>query len=170
MSGSVGPGGVAVRIEVDELRRPEVLALLDEHRTEMFATTCSTESVHALDLDALRADTVTVWTAWLGDEVVGCVALKRIAPQHGELKSMRTTAAARGGGVGAALLSHVLAEAAAAGFTRVSLETGAEDFFAPARRLYERFGFVECPPFGSYRLDPLSVFYTRALSAADAPA
>ena len=164
-----------VRVEVDDLTRPEVLALLDEHLREMHETTCSPESVHALELDALRADTVTVWTAWVGDEVVGCVALKRIAPGHGELKSMRTTVAARGRGVGSALLEHVLSAAAEAGLDRVSLETGTEDFFAPARRLYERLGFVECAPFGSYRPDPLSVFYTRTvashpLSGADARA
>lgn len=165
----------SVRIEVDDLTRPAVQALLAEHLAEMHATTCSAESVHALELDELRSENVTVWTAWIGDEVVGCVALKVIEPGHGELKSMRTTATARGRGVGSALLEHVLDAAAAAGLDRVSLETGTEDYFAPARRLYERLGFTECPPFGSYRLDPLSVFYTlpvstRRLSGADARA
>ena len=151
-----------MRIELDDLTRPAVLALLDEHLAEMRATSppCS---VHALDLDGLRGDDVTVWTIWEGERVLGCAALKRLSPTEGELKSMRTTAEARGRGVGARMLEHVLAEARARGWRRVSLETGAEPHFAPARRLYERFGFEPCPPFGSYRLDPLSVYLTLEL-------
>jgi len=151
-----------VRIEVDDLTRPAVLALLDEHLAEMRATSppCS---VHALDLDGLRAPGVTVWTLWEGEEVLACAALTPLSEGEGELKSMRTTAAARGRGFGARMLEHVLAEARARGMRRVSLETGAEPHFAPARRLYERHGFEVCAPFGSYRLDPLSVYYTREL-------
>ena len=118
------------------------------------------------DLDGLRALGIVLWTARSSGAVVGCVALADLTadlgPGHAELKSMRTTAAARGRGVGAALLRHVLEHARGTGLAALWLETGAEDFFAPARRLYARHGFVECAPFGRYRPDPLSVFMTRS--------
>jgi len=150
------------RIEVDDLSRPAVRALLAEHLAEMRATS-PPESVHALDLAELSTPRMTVWTLWEGEHVLGCAALAILSTAEGEIKSMRTTATARGRGVAARMLAHVLDEARARGLQRMSLETGAEEFFAPARRLYERFGFTSCPPFGAYRDDPLSVFYTRAL-------
>lgn len=151
-----------LRIEVDDLSRPAVRALLAEHLAEMRATS-PPESVHALDLAELSTPRMIVWTLWEGEHVLGCAALAILSTAEGEIKSMRTTATARGRGVAARMLAHVLDEARARGLQRVSLETGAEEFFAPARRLYERFGFTSCPPFGAYRDDPLSVFYTRAL-------
>lgn len=151
-----------LRIEVDDLSRPAVRALLAEHLAEMRATS-PPESVHALDLAELSTPRMTVWTLWEGEHVLGCAALAILSTAEGEIKSMRTTATARGRGVAARMLAHVLDEARARGLQRMSLETGAEEFFAPARRLYERFSFTSCPPFGAYRDDPLSVFYTRAL-------
>jgi len=151
-----------LRLERDDLTRERVRDLLAEHLTEMYATSPA-ESVHALDLEALRAPGITVWTAWEGDGLLGCGALKALGGDAVELKSMRTTAAARGRGVGAAILRHLLAEARTAGATRVYLETGAEDHFAPARRLYARHGFVERGPFGDYVEDPNSVFMELAL-------
>lgn len=150
------------RIEVDDLTRPDVQRLLAEHLAEMRATSPA-ESVHALDLDALRDPAVTVWTLWDGGGLLGCAALKHLDAEHGEVKSMRTTAAARGRGIAAGLLLHVIDRARERGYTRLSLETGTEDFFAPARRLYARYRFLECPPFGEYQLDPNSVFMTREL-------
>lgn len=149
-------------IEVDDLARPEVHALLTDHLADMHATS-PIESVHALDLDALRAPGVTFWTAWDDATLVGCAALQELAPDHGEIKSMRTADVARGRGIGARLLTFVLDEARLRGYHRLSLETGTQDFFAPARRLYARHGFVDCPPFGSYSVDPNSVFMTREL-------
>jgi putative acetyltransferase len=146
-------------IVVDDPHRPDVLALLGEHLTDMFATSPA-ESVHALDPSALSAPGITFWSA--RDEtgaLLGCAALKQLAPADAELKSMRTTERARGRGVGTALLTHLLDEAARRGYRSVHLETGTQDYFAPARRLYERAGFVVCPPFADYRLDPHSVFY-----------
>ncbi|TPX04548.1 GNAT family N-acetyltransferase, partial [Schumannella luteola] len=93
----------------------------------------------------------------------GCVALKQLDPAHGELKSMRTDAAARGRGLGRLLLAHVLEESRSRGYRRLSLETGSQDFFLPARTLYLRAGFVETGPFADYALDPNSVFMTREL-------
>lgn len=154
-----------LRLDRDDLTDPAVVALLEEHVAELRSIS-PPESTHALDLAALRADGVDVWVAREGASgpPLGCVALTLVEPGHGELKSMRTAASATGRGVGTALLEHVVAQARASGLSRLSLETGAEDFFAPAQRLYLRHGFEVCPPFGRYRPDPLSVFMTRPLS------
>ncbi|MFN3539694.1 MAG: GNAT family N-acetyltransferase [Rhodococcus sp. (in: high G+C Gram-positive bacteria)] len=151
-----------MRIEVDDLSRPEVHALLSEHLEDMHATSPA-ESVHALDLSGLRGPGVTVWTAWEADALLGIVALKKLSPDHGELKSMRTTGAARGQGVASRLLGFVLDQARERGYVRVSLETGTQDYFAAARRLYVRHGFVECPPFADYVVDPSSTFFSLSL-------
>ena len=157
-------------VSVDDPTAPDVLALLGEHLTDMYATSPA-ESVHALDPTALAAPDITFWTSRdTAGTLLGCVALKRLGPTDSELKSMRTTAAARGQGVGAAMLAHVLAAAADRGIRTVHLETGTEDYFAAARRLYERAGFVECPPFADYALDPHSVFYRLTLTATGEPA
>ena len=151
-----------MRFEADDLSRPSVRALIDEHLSDMHATS-PPESIHALSHDDLLADHVTFWTAWDGDVLLGCGALKELDGAHGEIKTMRTARDARGQGVGAAVLAFLLDEARRRGYRRVSLETGSQDFFAPARRLYARHGFAECPPFGAYALDPHSVFMTLAL-------
>lgn len=149
-------------IRRDDLSGPEIRALLAEHLQDMHANS-PPESVHALDLDGLRRPEVSFWTAWAGDELLGCAALKELDPAHGEVKSMRTARQRRRGGVGRALLAHIVAEARTRAYTRLSLETGSMEAFAPARRLYESFGFGYCAPFGTYRPDPNSVFMTREL-------
>lgn len=149
-------------IEPGDLTDERVIRLLTDHLTDMFSTSPA-ESVHALDVSGLSAPGVTFWTIADGDELLGCVALKELDAEHSELKSMRTDAAARGRGLGARLLEHVLAEAARRGYRRVSLETGSQEFFRPARTLYAKYGFVECHPFGDYALDPNSVFMTLEL-------
>lgn len=156
----------AVTIRPDDPHRADVLALLEEHLADMYATSPA-ESVHALDPAALAEPGMTFWTA-RGETgaLLGCVALKELAADDAELKSMRTATVARGRGVGGALLAHVLGEARARGYRTVHLETGAEDYFAPARRLYARAGFVPCPPFGAYVEDPHSVFLRLVLDPA----
>jgi putative acetyltransferase len=144
------------------LNDPRVVALLQAHLTRARAETAR-GSAHALDLSGLQAPEVTFWSAWEGDTVVGVGALRRLSTDHGEVKSMHTAEAARGRGVGTAMLRHIMAEARARGMTWLSLETGSWPYFAPARALYARHGFVECPPFGDYREDPNSVFMTLAL-------
>jgi putative acetyltransferase len=151
-----------MEIVVDDLSGAEIAAFLQEHVEEMRAIT-PLESKHALDLDALRKPEVTFWSVLDGGSVVGCGAVKRLDVEHAELKSMRTTSARKRSGIGSLLLEHVLGEARVMGFTRVSLETGSADFFLPARRLYEKFGFGYCEPFADYRPDPNSVFMTRLL-------
>jgi putative acetyltransferase len=148
---------VSMRIEVDTLHRPEVRRLLADHLAEMHATS-PPESVHALDLEALTAPDVTVWTLWEEDIVQGCAALLELSPAEGEIKSMRTAPSARGRGIAGRMLEHLIAEAQRRGYRRLSLETGAAPYFAPALRLYARHGFVECPPFGDYAPDSASVF------------
>lgn len=119
------------------------------------------ESVHALDLDGLRRPEITFWTAWSGAALLGCGALKELSPDHGEVKSMRTARAHRRSGVARAMLAHIVAAARRRGYQRLSLETGSMAEFAPARSLYERFGFRYCEPFAGYVDDPNSVFMTR---------
>src|SRR6185437_15175026 len=121
------------------------------------------ESKYALDLDALRAPGITFWSVIDDDGLVGCGAIKRLGPGHAELKSMRTRPARKRSGIASLLLQHIITEATRMGFRRLSLETGAADFFRPARKLYEKFGFAYCEPFAGYRPDPNSAFMTRAL-------
>lgn len=147
-------------IRVDDLAGPEIRALLEEHLADMHAIS-PPESAHALDLDGLRRPEITFWTAWSGNALLGCGALKELSPDHGEVKSMRTARAHRRGGVARAMLAHIVAEARRRGYERLSLETGSMAEFAPARSLYERFGFRYCEPFAGYVDDPNSVFMTR---------
>ena len=149
-------------IRVDDLRGPAIRALLEDHLAEMHRHSPA-ESVHALDLDGLRKPDITFWTAWSGGELMGCGALKALEPTHGEIKSMHTAPAFRRQGVGKAMLTHIVREAEARSYLRLSLETGSMEAFLPARELYESFGFSYCPPFGDYVLDANSVFLTRVL-------
>ena len=147
---------------------PALREFLQAHLDDM-EPTAPPESRHALDLAALQAPRVRLWTALDGETIVGTAALAALdgpgygEPGHEELKSMRTDPARRGEGIAAALLAFVLDDARTRGVERVSLETGSMEFFAPARRLYARAGFVECGPFGSYADDPNSAFLTLAL-------
>ena len=151
-------------IALGDLTDERVLKLLADHLDDMYATSPA-ESVHALDVSGLADERVTFWVATDGDEVLGCVALKQLDPEHAELKSMRTSNAARGRGIGKLLMAHVLDEAHRRGYRRMSLETGTQEFFRPARTLYAANGFVDCGPFADYVLDPFSVFMTRELAA-----
>lgn len=151
-----------MHIERDDLTRPQVHALLREHLANMHAWSPA-ESVHALDLDRLRTPEITFWTAWDQGDLVACGALKELTPVHGEIKSMRTPDALRRRGSGRAMLVHIIGQARERRYQRLSLETGSQDEFIPARTLYRSFGFTECGPFADYRLDPYSVFMTLAL-------
>ncbi len=150
-------------IRIDDLAGPEIHALLEEHLRNMRAIS-PPESVHALDLDALRAPGITFWTVWSEGTLAGCGALKELDRGHGEVKSMRTASARRRNGVARAMLAHIVAQAHDRGYRRLSLETGSMDAFVPARRLYESFGFEYCGPFADYRCDPNSVFMSKALA------
>jgi putative acetyltransferase len=151
-----------MRIEVDDLSRPEIHALLNEHITSMYKLS-PPESVHALNIDKLRQPEITVWSAWEGPVLLGCGALKELSPAHGEVKSMRTPNARRRVGAGRAILAHIIETAKARAYTRLSLETGTMQEFTPAHRLYESFGFTYCGPFGDYLEDPNSIFMSVRL-------
>ncbi|WP_035850636.1 GNAT family N-acetyltransferase [Kitasatospora azatica] len=151
-----------MKIATDDLSGPEIAAFLTEHVRQMQSIS-PPESKHALDLEALRKPGITFWSVRDGDALVGCGALKRLDADHAELKSMRTSAARKRSGVASLLLEHIITEAKRGGFTRLSLETGTAEFFLPARKLYEKFGFVQCEPFADYQPDPNSAFMTREL-------
>lgn len=155
-------------IRIDDLQGSAIQALLQEHMDDMHSSS-PPESVHALDIDALRHPDITFWTAWDGDELMGCGALKQLSAEHAELKSMRAARAHLRKGVASTMLRHILAAAQARSFQRISLETGTPAPFVAAQKLYVSEGFVECGPFASYVLDPYSVFMSKVLHA-DAPA
>jgi len=156
-----------MRIEVDDLTRPQVHELLREHLASMYEVTPA-DKVYALDLSGLRVPEISFWTAWEGEAtLLGCGALKELSPLHGEIKSMRTPQALRRRGAGRAVLSHILEQARARGYERLSLETGSHPAFAPAQRLYESFGFTRCAPFADYPDDPHSVFMTLPLATRE---
>lgn len=149
-------------IKIDDLKGPEVYQLLQEHLRSM-SLLSPPESVHALDIGALRKPDITFWTVWERDELLGCGALKELDSRHGEIKSMRTSTRHLRKGVAKKLLHHIVEEARRRGYRRLSLETGSMEAFAPARTLYANFGFTYCGPFADYVEDPHSVFMTREL-------
>ena len=151
-----------LRIQLDDLTGAPTRALIARHLAGMHALSPA-ESVHALDLDRLRQPDVTFWSAWVGDEIAGCGALKELGGARGELKSMRVADAFLGQGVGRALLVHLMSEARARGMTSLWLETGNAPAFEPAQRLYASAGFTRCGPFEGYAEDPFSVFMTRTI-------
>ena len=149
-------------IAVDDPRAADVRALLARHLAFARGHT-PPEDAHALDVDGLTDPAVTLFGLRRDGELLGVAALKELDPRHGEVKSMHTAEAARGRGVARALLDHLMAVARERGYERLSLETGAQPAFAPARALYARTGFEECAPFGSYAPSRNSTFMTRTL-------
>lgn len=141
---------------MDDLEGPEIASFLDEHIEDMRSVS-PPESKHALDLNGLRVPEITFWTVWDAGKLVACGALKELDSKRGEIKSMRTRPARKRGGIASSLLGHVIAVAHQRGYHELYLETGSMEFFEPARRLYRKFGFDFCDPFGGYRPDPNSV-------------
>jgi len=151
-----------MRIVEGDLRDPRVVDLLHIHLTSARAETAP-GSAHALDLTGLQSPDISFWTIWDDETLVGVGALKRLSADHGEVKSMHTAHSMRGKGAGTAMLRHIIATARASGISRLSLETGSWEYFRPARAFYRSHGFVECPPFADYVLDPNSVFMSLDL-------
>lgn len=151
-----------MEIKVDDLSGPEIALLIGEHLQSMTLHS-PPESIHALDLDKLRQPDITFWSAWQGDSLLGCGAIKELDSQHGEIKSMKTAAVHLRKGVASAILDHLIREAKRRGYSRLSLETGSMEAFEPAKRLYENYGFTYCGPFADYVEDPYSVFMTKEL-------
>lgn len=153
------------RIAIDDPRNPDVHALLRRHLEFSLGQT-PPEHSFALDVDGLLDPAVTLYSIRVDGSLLGIGAIRRLSPHHAEIKSMHTAAAARGLGIGRAVLTHLLEVARAEGFRRVSLETGTTAAFAPAWALYERAGFVSCGPFGSYQPSKDNRFMTLALDSA----
>lgn len=151
-----------MEITIDDLNGPEVNELLREHLQNM-ASLSPPESVHALDIDALRQPEITFWTVWEDGKLLGCGALKELDARHAEIKSMRTSSLHLRKGVAKYILNHILSEAKRRGYSRLSLETGSMKAFEPAHNLYGSFGFTRCEPFGDYVEDPYSIFMTKEL-------
>ncbi len=151
-----------MQFRMDDLSGAPTRALIARHLAGMHANSPA-ESVHAFDVDKLRQPDVTFWSVWIGDEIAGCGALKRLDAARGEIKSMRVADAFLGRGVGRAILEHLVAEARARGMRSLWLETGSAPAFVPAQRLYESAGFTRCAPFDGYVEDPFSLFMTRTI-------
>ncbi|MEH7501059.1 GNAT family N-acetyltransferase [Neobacillus drentensis] len=149
-------------IKIDDLTATKVAELVGEHLHSMTLNS-PPESIHALNLEQLRKPEITFWSAWEGNELLGCGALKELDVQHGEIKSMRTSSSHLRKGVAKQLLNHLIEEAKQRGYQRLSLETGSMEAFEPARRLYTSFGFHYCQPFSDYIEDSNSVFMTMEL-------
>jgi putative acetyltransferase len=152
-----------LRIEPDDLSRPQVLALLEEHLRNMYELS-PPEHVFAFDASKLKASDVSFWTAWDAETLVGCAALKELSPTQGEIKSMRTPSALRRTGAGRALLNHVIDVARSRSYRTLYLETGRHPAFVPAQTLYGSAGFQRCGPFGAYRENGNSVFMSLSLA------
>lgn len=155
-----------IQIREDDLSGAGTRRLIAAHLAGMHASS-PPESMHALDVEGLRDPSITFWSAWDGERLMGIGALKLLDTHRGELKSMRVEDRFLGKGVGRAILRHIVAEARRRGLTSLWLETGSTEEFAPARRLYESEGFAYCEPFEPYVLDPFSAFMTLDLTAPD---
>lgn len=146
-----------MEIKIDNLTDIRTQELINTHLAGM-AENSPVESIHALNVAALKQDNVTFYSAWDINGIMGCGALKELTPKHGEVKSMRTAETHLRKGVARDILKHIINEAIRRGYTKLSLETGSMDAFKPAHRLYESFGFKYCNPFYDYTDDPNSVF------------
>ena len=151
-----------IELRVDDLSGPAIRGLITRHLSGMHENS-PPESVHALDVEALKDPRVTFWSAWADGEIAGCGALKRLDATRGEVKSMRVVDGFLGRGVGRAILEHIIAEAQRIGLASLWLETGTAEAFRPAIGLYNSAGFKRCGPFEGYVDDPFSVFMTRRL-------
>ena len=151
-----------IQIKIDDLKDGKVMQLLQEHHREMHLYSPS-ESIHALDENKMLEPTVSFWSAWDGDILAACGALKHLSNEHGEIKAMRTSPAYLRQGIAEKILICLLEEAKKRGYKNVSLETGSHQAFIPAVNLYKKFGFEQCGPFGSYRLDPHSIFLKKKI-------
>jgi putative acetyltransferase len=151
-----------MEIREDDLSGIATVRLLEGHLENMKQIT-PPESVHALGVERLRSPEITLWSAWDGDVLLGCGALKVLGPESGEIKAMRTDEAHRRKGVGSRILEHIIGEARRRGYRHLYLETSAMPEFAAGRALYTRYGFEFRGPFGDYGEDPNSVFMVKEL-------
>lgn len=150
-------------IEITEItaQMPALKPLVEAHAA-FCAGHSPAESCHYIGFEALKEVPLTLWGAWDGDALVAMGGLQRLSEHAGEVKSMHVLPRARGVGLGGALLGRIEGAAIERGYQKLLLETGSMDAFARARALYERYGYRQCAPFGSYSLDPNSVYYAKS--------
>ena len=151
---------MSITIGPEDPAQPDVRALIAD-LDALMVTLYPAASNHLLDIETLRQPDIKFFVARYDDVAVGCGAYRVLDPKHGEIKRMFVTPVARGMRLGHRLLLHLETDAWVAGLRRLSLETGIHQ--PEAIGLYERAGYVECPPFGEYKLDPLSVFMTKKI-------
>jgi len=151
-----------IKIERDDLSDGKIDGLLNAHLKEMQAYS-PPESIHALDPEMLRDPSIVFWSARAGSDIAGCGALKAISSVSGEIKSMKTSPDFLRKGIGAGILEKIIEEAQKRSYSSINLETGSDAAFEPAIKMYIKYGFEECGPYGSYVLDPYSKFYTLNL-------
>ncbi|MCJ8318063.1 MAG: GNAT family N-acetyltransferase [Colwellia sp.] len=151
-----------MQIYTNELEQDDVMVLLTKHHQDMLNHSPE-ESVHALDLSALKKPDITFWTIRVNNELAGCCALKELDKTHGEIKSMRTAEKFLRQGIAKKLLQHILAQAKQRSYIKLSLETGTEEAFKPAHKMYHQFGFIPCQPFANYQDDPFSMFMSKSI-------
>jgi putative acetyltransferase len=144
------------------LDHEQVLALLRFHFDTNIAVT-PPGSAHVFDVSRLKAPDIFFWSGWSGETLMGVGAMKLVGSHQGEIKSMHTLQSTRRSGVGGAILLHIMDDARIKGLKHLYLETGSFDYFAPARALYAKHGFIACGPFGDYKPDPNSTFMTKAI-------
>ena len=141
---------------------PEVNELLNKHFVELRSVSPA-DSTHVLDIAGLKDQSIKFWSLWENNELIGCGALKFLEKNHGEFKSIRVTDKFRKTGIGVKIIDHLIEEAKKLEVSKLSIETGAGEFFLPARKLFSKFGFKACPPFAHYKEDPNSCYYTLNL-------
>lgn len=171
-----------IAIKQDDLADGNIVRLLQAHRRKMLKHS-PPENVHALTTEQLQQPNLQFWSAWIQANssssqapnssqapdlpklFAGCGALKYLGNAHAELKSMKTDSAYLRQGIAQTLLEHIINAAKEQGITTISLETGSQDVFAPAKKLYLRNGFEFCGPFADYTANPLSTFMTRRFNS-----
>ena len=136
----------------------EVNDLLKKHFIELRSVSPA-GSTHVLDIDGLKDPSIKFWSLWENNKLIGCGALKFLEKNHGEFKSIRVADKFRKNGMGEKIISHLIDQAKQIGIKKLSTETGAGEFFAPARKLFKKFGFKKCKPFAHYKEDPNSCYY-----------
>ena len=141
---------------------PQVNELLTKHFIELRSVSPE-GSAHVLDIPGLKDPSIKFWSLWDNNELIGCGALKFLEKNHGEFKSIRVADQFRKKGIGERIINHLIEEAKKLKISKLSIETGAGDFFLPARNLFSKFGFKTCPPFAHYKDDPNSCYYTLNL-------
>ena len=137
----------------------EVNDLLKKHFIELRSVSPA-GSTHVLDIDGLKDPSIKFWSLWENNKLIGCGALKFLEKGHGEFKSIRVADEFRKKGIGERIINHLIEEAKKLEISKLSIETGAGEFFLPARNLFSKFGFKSCPPFAHYKDDPNSCYYT----------